>query len=98
MSAERVREEWLKALKAREPSRAFAVMARTGILEVTCPFLAPLPQAELTAALVAVNASPRELAPRMAALLSGWSSDPPALDGWLARYRFSNASEALFMQ
>lgn len=37
VSAERVREEWLKAMKARRPSDAFEVMRRTGILGVTCP-------------------------------------------------------------
>ncbi|MDH3845796.1 MAG: HD domain-containing protein, partial [Myxococcales bacterium] len=39
VSPERVREEWLKAMKARAPSRAFEVMRRTGILEVTYPEL-----------------------------------------------------------
>ena len=39
VSPERVREEWLKAMKARVPSRAFEVMRRTGILEVTYPEL-----------------------------------------------------------
>ncbi len=39
VSPERVREEWLKAMKARAPSRAFEVMKRTGILEVTLPEL-----------------------------------------------------------
>ena len=39
VSPERVREEWLKAMKARTPSRAFEVMRRTGILEVTYPEL-----------------------------------------------------------
>jgi tRNA nucleotidyltransferase (CCA-adding enzyme) len=34
-----VREEWLKAMKARAPSRAFEVMRQTGILEVTYPEL-----------------------------------------------------------
>src|SRR3984957_7228967 len=38
-AAERVRDEWLKAMKARRPSRAFEVMRRTGILGVTCPAL-----------------------------------------------------------
>jgi tRNA nucleotidyltransferase (CCA-adding enzyme) len=36
---ERVRDEWLKSMKARRPSRAFEIMRRTGILEVTCPEL-----------------------------------------------------------
>lgn len=39
VSPERVREEWLKSMKARAPSRAFEVMRRTGILEVTYPEL-----------------------------------------------------------
>jgi len=39
VSPERVREEWLKAMKASTPSRAFEVMRRTGILEVTYPEL-----------------------------------------------------------
>ncbi len=39
VAAERVRDEWLKTMKARRPSRAFEVMRRTGILEVTCPEL-----------------------------------------------------------
>ena len=34
-----MREEWLKAMKAGQPSRAFEVMRRTGILEVTYPEL-----------------------------------------------------------
>jgi tRNA nucleotidyltransferase (CCA-adding enzyme) len=37
VSHERVRDEWVKAMKARRPSRAFEVMRETGILEVTCP-------------------------------------------------------------
>ena len=39
VSPERVREEWLKTMKATVPSRAFEVMRRTGILEVTYPEL-----------------------------------------------------------
>jgi len=39
VSAERIRDEWLKAFKAARPSRAFEVMRRTGILEITCPAL-----------------------------------------------------------
>jgi tRNA nucleotidyltransferase (CCA-adding enzyme) len=37
VAAERVRDEWIKTMKARQPSRAFDVMRRTGILQVTCP-------------------------------------------------------------
>ena len=39
VSQERVRDEWVKAMKAQRPSRAFDVMRRTGILGVTCPEL-----------------------------------------------------------
>lgn len=40
VSAERVRDEWLKTMKARKPSVAFELMRKTGILEVICPELA----------------------------------------------------------
>jgi tRNA nucleotidyltransferase (CCA-adding enzyme) len=40
VSPERVRDEWLKTMKADRPSRAFRVMAQTGILAVTYPELA----------------------------------------------------------
>ena len=39
VSAERVRDEWIKTMKARLPSRGFEVMRETGILGVTCPEL-----------------------------------------------------------
>jgi tRNA nucleotidyltransferase (CCA-adding enzyme) len=39
VSAERVRDEWVKTMKAERPSRAFEVMRRTGILGITCPEL-----------------------------------------------------------
>jgi tRNA nucleotidyltransferase (CCA-adding enzyme) len=37
VSAERVRDEWLKAMKAHRPSRAFELMLSTGLLAITCP-------------------------------------------------------------
>ena len=37
VSAERVRDEWVKAMKAKRPSRAFDLMRTTGILGITCP-------------------------------------------------------------
>ena len=39
VSAERVREEWLKSMRARRPSVAFEVMRRTTVLGITCPEL-----------------------------------------------------------
>ncbi|WP_437280156.1 CCA tRNA nucleotidyltransferase [Sorangium sp. So ce375] len=37
VSAERVRDEWLKAMRARRPSVAFEIMRRTDLLAITCP-------------------------------------------------------------
>ncbi len=39
VSAERIRDEWLKTMKARAPSRAFEVMQKHGLLAVTAPEL-----------------------------------------------------------
>ncbi len=39
VSAERVREEWIKSMSARAPSVAFDTMLRTGLLAITCPEL-----------------------------------------------------------
>jgi tRNA nucleotidyltransferase (CCA-adding enzyme) len=39
VSAERVRDEWIKSMRAARPSVAFEAMRRTGILAVTCPEL-----------------------------------------------------------
>jgi tRNA nucleotidyltransferase (CCA-adding enzyme) len=39
VSAERVRDEWIKAMAARKPSVAFEAMRRTNLLAITCPEL-----------------------------------------------------------
>lgn len=39
VSAERVRDEWMKTMLAKRPSVAFEVMRRTSILAITCPEL-----------------------------------------------------------
>ncbi|MBN1606616.1 MAG: HD domain-containing protein [Polyangiaceae bacterium] len=39
VSAERIRDEWMKAFRAREPSRAFRIMQEHGLLEITAPEL-----------------------------------------------------------
>jgi tRNA nucleotidyltransferase (CCA-adding enzyme) len=39
VSPERVRDEWMKAMRAQAPSRAFEVMRTTGMLAITCPEL-----------------------------------------------------------
>jgi len=39
VSAERIRDEWMKTMKARAPSRAFEVMRKHGLLAITAPEL-----------------------------------------------------------
>ena len=39
VSQERVRDEWLKMMKARKPSRGFDIMRETGMMGITCPEL-----------------------------------------------------------
>jgi tRNA nucleotidyltransferase (CCA-adding enzyme) len=39
VSEERIRDEWIKTMKAKRPSRAFEVMRASGILAITCPEL-----------------------------------------------------------
>jgi tRNA nucleotidyltransferase (CCA-adding enzyme) len=39
VSAERIRDEWLKTMKARAPSRAFEVMRKHGLLAISAPEL-----------------------------------------------------------
>ena len=39
VSAERVRDEWMKTMKARAPSVAFEAMRRTSVLGIVCPEL-----------------------------------------------------------
>lgn len=90
VSAERVREEWLKALKARAPSRAFAIMQRTGILEVTCPALAGLASDLWERALAALDATRADSCLRLGALLWPLRDDLAGVADWLMRYRFSN--------
>ena len=41
VSAERVRDEWMKTMKAKRPSRAFEVMRATGLLAETMPEMLP---------------------------------------------------------
>jgi tRNA nucleotidyltransferase (CCA-adding enzyme) len=91
VSAERVRDEWMKALRARQPSRAFAVMLRSGILAVTFARLAQLPAAVQTRSFTALDAAPREdPLLRLAALLWPLHAERELIARWLTDYRFSN--------
>lgn len=85
VSAERVRDEWMKTMKARAPSRAFEVMQRRGVLAVVSP--------ELTAcvgcaqeegregdvwahSLKTLDATPKDAVLRVAALLHDIGKPP----------------------
>jgi tRNA nucleotidyltransferase (CCA-adding enzyme) len=89
VSAERVRDEWLKTLRARRASRGFQIMARTGILELVLPELAALHPLDLARQLTALDACAGEPVARLAALLSA-GLDVQVLADWLQRFRFSN--------
>ncbi len=78
VSAERVRDEWLKTLAARLPSRGFEVMRETGLLGVTCPDLVEQVGCEQnryhafdvwTHSLQCLDACPPDAVQRMAGLL-----------------------------
>lgn len=92
VSAERVHDEWRKALtKAARPSRAFDVMRDTGILEVTCAPLAKLGAKEWDATMARVDRCAKDFGLRLAALLLDVPEDAKWADGWLRELRTSNA-------
>lgn len=104
VSHERIREEWLKTMKADRPSLAFEVMRRTGILQQTCPLLVPLADhavGERNAWEVTLDALDRSANPpeeRLACLLHGVGRPRAAnfprtsadlVESWLNDFRFS---------
>jgi len=106
VSAERVRDEWLKTLKARQPSRAFWVMQRQGILAIVAPGLAalhdrPSPAASgldgLTHTLLMVDALAADPCLRVAALWALADDDvrrgAEAVGVWLKQWKFSKTEQ-----
>ncbi|HEU4577857.1 MAG TPA: hypothetical protein VFS67_06365 [Polyangiaceae bacterium] len=102
VSAERIRDEWNKALRAREPSRAFAVMQAHGLLEITAPELAALATRSqgggedlLTLAQRRADRCAARVELRLGALLRDLDADASRAaqlgDELLARLRYSNA-------
>ncbi len=78
VSAERIRDEWLKTMKARAPSRAFTVMKDHGLLAVTAPEMLESVGCEQNRyhafdvwghAMACLDAAPGEAVLRVAALL-----------------------------
>jgi tRNA nucleotidyltransferase (CCA-adding enzyme) len=101
VSAERIRDEWNKALGARTPSRAFRVMQEHGLLEISAPELAVLAERSsagedrLSLALRRVDACAARLELRLAALLRDLDERAARAaelaDALLVRLRYSNA-------
>jgi tRNA nucleotidyltransferase (CCA-adding enzyme) len=78
VSKERVRDEWLKIMRAGKPSRAFEIMKSTGILGISCPDLIEQVGCEQNKyhaydvwghSMACLDASEAKALPRMAALL-----------------------------
>jgi tRNA nucleotidyltransferase (CCA-adding enzyme) len=91
VSPERVREEWLKAFRATEPSRAFRIMRRTGMLAVHAGLLDVLDDARFEQTMRRLDRASRELVPaRLAALAWESRTDLDAVEAWLRALRFSN--------
>lgn len=91
VSAERVREEWVKALRASRPSRAFRIMRRTGMLEVCAPLVASLDDVAFERTMTRVDAAPdAPVFARLAALVWERRDDPRAIEAWLRQLRWSN--------
>jgi tRNA nucleotidyltransferase (CCA-adding enzyme) len=100
VSAERIRDEWNKALRARQPSRAFRVMQEHGLLEITAPELSALalqPAGDEDRWSLALRRTDLCVAPelRLAALLRELGPDAAGsekrADALLVRLRYSNA-------
>ncbi len=77
VSPERVREEWVKAMASREPSRAFCIMRDHGLLAVTAPTLCDESgrREALDVALRAVDLCAPSLQVRLAALMHNLGSE-----------------------
>lgn len=101
VSAERIRDEWNKTLRARAPSRGFRIMQEHGLLEITAPELAAQDTGSedggnaFSLALRRVDLCPAQLELRLAALLSGLDASPSRsaelADALLGRLRYANA-------
>lgn len=95
VSAERIRDEWNKALRARAPSRAFDVMHEHGLLAITAPALDALAAPMRERAFSRMDRCPRDPELRLAALLADVAPDPARAaeqaDALLTQLRYSNA-------
>jgi tRNA nucleotidyltransferase (CCA-adding enzyme) len=105
VSAERIRDEWNKALGARAPSRAFRAMHEHGLLAITAPALdalaaqpaahGPQPGSAFARSLTRMDLCPRQPELRLAALLRDLDAAPARAadpsESLLSELRYSNA-------
>lgn len=96
VSPERIRDEWVKAFKAKSPSRAFEIMRRTGMLGVCCLPLHQLDDATFARTMQRLDQAPRDVSDdairepflaRLAALF--WDVDASVADTWLDAMRYA---------
>ena len=97
VSAERVRDEWEKACKAPQASRAFAVMRRTGMLAHTAPMTTSLDDAAFALALARMDLVRPALAMRVGALLRDATTTLPVLTAWADGLRFSKTDRTCLL-
>jgi tRNA nucleotidyltransferase (CCA-adding enzyme) len=109
VSVERIHDEWLKTMRAPQPSVAFDIMQRTGILEQSCPELLPIASIDVWGhSLRTVDACPPDPVLRVAALLHDigkpWGAERHAergaeiADELLRRLKFSNDDRERIVQ
>jgi tRNA nucleotidyltransferase (CCA-adding enzyme) len=94
VSAERIRDEWFKALKANSPSAAFRIMQEHGMLEITAPALFALDEDSREHSFSCLDAMPHTPTLQLGALLHRLDRDPKqaarAADQLLRQLRCSN--------
>lgn len=91
VSAERVRQEWIKAFGAQRASEAFRVMRRTGMLRVLAESLDALAEDAFERAMLRMDAvEPGVPVARLAALVWDLRDDARRLRAWLQGLRFSS--------
>ena len=69
VSVERILQEWLKAMKADQPSVAFSIMREAGMLQACCPSLAAITEIRWRDTMQLLDRCPDDPALRFAALL-----------------------------
>lgn len=97
VSAERVRDEFVKTLRARQPSRGLEVMRRVGVTEVVCPGFDAVRWAEAMSRVDRIEGDGDGGGGALRRLAAMWLGGPvDAVKTWMKRYKFST-HEAQFV-